>query len=98
MRRHCRLQSSNILLDGLPVLPCDWTRTGRLRNRGGTLVRLGVFGEVRITQPWACPYDPLTLKAREALFDVRGILRALLLSVIDDVQTNVDLLLHDFLN
>ena len=58
-------------------------------------MRPGIFREVSITEAWARAYQPFALKASEALFDIRGILRALLLSVIDDVQTNGDLLLHD---
>src|SRR5262245_11170363 len=89
------LQGRYIPLHSLLILPRDWACTGRLRNRGGTLARGDKIREVGITEPRASANHPFALKAGEALFDIRGILGALLLAVIDHVQANSDLLLHN---
>src|SRR5262249_43978829 len=90
-----RLQSRNISLHSLFVFPRDRPCTGRLRNRGGTLARGDKIGEVGITEPRAGADYPFALETGEALFDIRGILGALLLAVIDYVEANGDLLLHN---
>jgi hypothetical protein len=58
-------------------------------------VRGDVLGEIGIAEPWTRADEPFPVKAGEALFDIRGILGAALLAVIDDVQADGDLLLHD---
>jgi hypothetical protein len=54
-----------------------------------------IIGEVGIAESWMRADEPFTFKAGEALFDIGGILRAALLAVVDHVQANGDLLLHD---
>jgi hypothetical protein len=58
-------------------------------------VRDDIIGEVGVAEPWTRANVPFTFKAGEALFDIRGILGAALLAVIDHVQADGDLLLHD---
>src|SRR5262249_5888239 len=81
-------QSRNIPLHSFFVFPRDRPCTGRLRNRGGALARGDKIREVSITEPRASADQPLALEASEALFDIRGILGALLLAVIDHVEAN----------
>src|SRR5207302_1847424 len=64
------LQGRNISLDSLLVFPRDRARTGRLRKRGGTLVRGDKIGKVGITEPRAGADQPFALEAGEALFDI----------------------------
>src|SRR5262245_3531575 len=89
------LQGRNIPLHSLFVFPHDWPCTGWLRNRGRTLARGDKIREVGITEPRAGADQPFALEASEAFFDIRGILGALLLAVIDHVEAHGGLLLHN---
>lgn len=57
-------------------------------------MRCHIVGEVGITKPWARPDKPFAVKTGETLFDIRGILGAFLLAIIDNIQANGNLLLH----
>ena len=61
----------------------------------GEAVRVGSGDDAAVTEPRAGADQSLALETGEALFDIRGILGALLLAIIDHVQTNGDLLLYD---
>jgi hypothetical protein len=88
-------QIGDVLLHGVSILPGDGSGAGGLWKRGGALMCRHIVGEVGITQTRTGADEPFALKAAEAFLDVGGVLRPALLAVVDHVQTDGELLLHD---